>query len=41
MNILITNDDGIHSKGLSVLNAALSGIARVMVVAPDRERSAT
>ncbi len=41
MNILITNDDGIHSQGLSVLKAALSSIARVMVIAPDRERSAT
>ncbi|MBU0702142.1 5'/3'-nucleotidase SurE [bacterium] len=41
MNILITNDDGIHSQGLSVLKAALSDIARVMVIAPDRERSAT
>ncbi len=41
MNILITNDDGIHSQGLSVLKTALSSIARVMVIAPDRERSAT
>ncbi|MEK7812736.1 MAG: 5'/3'-nucleotidase SurE [Candidatus Desantisbacteria bacterium] len=41
MNILITNDDGIHSQGLSVLKAALSSIARVMMIAPDRERSAT
>lgn len=41
MNILITNDDGIHAQGLSVLKVALSDIARVMVIAPDRERSAT
>ncbi len=41
MNILITNDDGIHSQGLSALKAALSSIARVMIIAPDRERSAT
>ncbi|MDI6780770.1 MAG: 5'/3'-nucleotidase SurE [bacterium] len=41
MNILITNDDGIHSQGISALKAALSSIANVMVIAPDRERSAT
>ncbi|MBI4778800.1 5'/3'-nucleotidase SurE [Candidatus Desantisbacteria bacterium] len=41
MNILITNDDGVHAHGLSVLKTALSSIARVMVIAPDRERSAT
>jgi len=41
LNILITNDDGVHSQGLSVLKTALSSIARVIVIAPDRERSAT
>lgn len=41
LNILITNDDGVHSQGLSILKASLSSIARVTVIAPDRERSAT
>jgi 5'-nucleotidase len=38
--ILITNDDGIQSPGLEALEIALSHLARVTVVAPDRERSA-
>jgi len=38
--ILVTNDDGIHSPGLSALAAALGALGRVVVVAPDRERSA-
>src|SRR4051794_22154140 len=38
--ILITNDDGIHSPGLEALAAALSNVGQVTVVAPDRERSA-
>lgn len=41
MNILITNDDGIHSAGLITLAREISKIANVIVVAPDRERSAT
>jgi len=41
MAILITNDDGIHSEGLLALKAALQQIARVVVVAPDRPRSAS
>src|SRR5215510_4270992 len=39
--ILITNDDGIESPALKVLETSLSGIGVVTVVAPDRERSAT
>src|SRR5262245_55532567 len=39
--ILITNDDGIESPALEALEAALSTIGHVTVVAPDRERSAT
>jgi 5'-nucleotidase len=39
-SILITNDDGIEAEGLKTLEAALSGLARVVVVAPDQERSA-
>jgi 5'-nucleotidase len=38
--ILITNDDGIHSLGLRVLARSLQTLGRVVVVAPDRERSA-
>jgi len=38
--ILVTNDDGIHSKGILVLAKALQEIGEVYVVAPDRERSA-
>jgi len=40
MNILITNDDGIHADGILALRAALSEIGQVHVVAPDRQRSA-
>jgi len=40
MNILITNDDGVHAEGLMVLKAALEKIGRVYIVAPDRPRSA-
>ena len=40
MNILITNDDGIHSEGLWQLVRKLKEIARVTVVTPESERSA-
>jgi len=38
--ILATNDDGIHSPGLREMVCALQDLGRVVVVAPDRERSA-
>jgi 5'-nucleotidase len=38
--ILVTNDDGIHSKGIIVLAKVLQEIGDVFVVAPDREKSA-
>jgi 5'-nucleotidase len=38
--ILVTNDDGIFSEGIKLLASALSGLAEVWVVAPDREQSA-
>jgi 5'-nucleotidase len=38
--ILVTNDDGIHSPGIIALAEKLSAVGRVVVVAPDRERSA-
>lgn len=40
MNILVTNDDGIHSEGIKVLAKSLKKLGNVFVVAPDRERSA-
>jgi 5'-nucleotidase len=40
MRILVTNDDGVHSKGIAALAAALADVGEVWVVAPDRERSA-
>ncbi|ADA67230.1 stationary-phase survival protein SurE [Thermotoga petrophila RKU-10] len=41
MRILVTNDDGIQSKGIIVLAELLSEEHEVFVVAPDKERSAT
>lgn len=38
--ILITNDDGIHSPGLSALKDALAPLGRIIVIAPDRDNSA-
>ena len=38
--ILLTNDDGVQALGLQTLRQALQGIGEVVVVAPDRERSA-
>lgn len=40
MLILVTNDDGIHSHGILTLADRLTALGRVVVVAPDRERSA-
>lgn len=41
MNILITNDDGIHAQGIIALANAVAGAGhRVTVAAPDREKSA-
>ncbi len=39
MNILVTNDDGIHAPGLWTLVEALRALGTVTVVAPDREQS--
>ncbi|MCL2481133.1 MAG: 5'/3'-nucleotidase SurE [Spirochaetaceae bacterium] len=39
MKILLTNDDGIESPGLKVLEEKLSGLHDVLVVAPAEERS--
>lgn len=40
MRFLLSNDDGIQSEGLRALARSLSEIGEVLVVAPDRERSA-
>lgn len=39
MKILISNDDGVHAPGLAILAKALSQIAEITIVAPDRDRS--
>ena len=41
MKILVTNDDGIFAPGLWTLAKELKSIARVFVVATDREQSAS
>ena len=40
MKILVSNDDGFLATGINVLTEALAEIADVVVVAPDRNRSA-
>ncbi|MCS4308086.1 5'-nucleotidase [Rheinheimera pacifica] len=39
MRILLSNDDGVHAKGMQVLQQALSQIAEVTTVGPDRNCS--
>jgi 5'-nucleotidase len=39
--ILVTNDDGYYAPGIRTLVKALTRLGRVVVVAPDSERSAT
>jgi 5'-nucleotidase len=39
--ILLTNDDGIYSSGLTALEESLAPVGNVFTVAPDREMSAT
>lgn len=40
MLILVTNDDGVFAPGINALGEALRELGRVVVVAPDREKSA-
>ncbi|MGZ4031978.1 MAG: 5'/3'-nucleotidase SurE [Tumebacillaceae bacterium] len=40
MRILISNDDGFEAKGILAVAQSLSTIAEVVVVAPNRQRSA-
>ena len=39
MNIVVTNDDGLHTAGIWTLADALCQVGTVSVVAPDREQS--
>lgn len=39
MKILVSNDDGVHAKGITELYQALATLWQVTVVAPDRNRS--
>jgi len=39
--ILISNDDGINSSGLNALSQALKPLGQVIIIAPDREQSAS
>lgn len=39
--ILVTNDDGVFSEGLKLLAEGLEDLGEVVVVAPDREQSAS
>jgi 5'-nucleotidase len=41
MNILLTNDDGVHAPALVQLQKELSALGRVTIVVPDRDQSAT
>jgi 5'-nucleotidase len=40
VRVLVSNDDGVYADGIWVLAQQLSGIAEVIIVAPDREQSA-
>ncbi|NKF49766.1 5'/3'-nucleotidase SurE [Shewanella sp. WXL01] len=39
INILVSNDDGVHAPGIKALSDALATIAKVTTVAPDRNCS--
>lgn len=41
MLILLTNDDGLLASGIQELRKALEPLAEIVLVAPDRERSAS
>jgi 5'-nucleotidase len=40
VRILLTNDDGVHAEGLLALKQAVDSLGEVVIVAPDRPRSA-
>ena len=39
LKILLSNDDGVHAEGIHAMADALSSLAHVTIVAPDRNRS--
>ena len=39
MNIVVTNDDGLHTPGIWTLAEALAQVGNVTIMAPDREQS--
>ncbi|HKW11663.1 MAG TPA: 5'/3'-nucleotidase SurE, partial [Gemmatimonadaceae bacterium] len=41
MRLLLTNDDGILARGLECMEEAAEPLGEIVVVAPDREQSAT
>ncbi|MCK5128009.1 MAG: 5'/3'-nucleotidase SurE [candidate division Zixibacteria bacterium] len=41
MKILLTNDDGVHAEGINALYTELKKEHKVLMVAPDREQSAS
>lgn len=41
MNIILTNDDGVYAEGINTLYKELKKHHRVLLVAPDREQSAS
>jgi 5'-nucleotidase len=40
MRILLSNDDGVHAQGIRTLADKLSDLGEIIIVAPDRNRSA-
>ena len=40
MRILVTNDDGIHARGLALVAQSLRAVGDVMVIAPESQQSA-
>lgn len=40
VKILVSNDDGVHSKGIHILADCLRTLGEIYIVAPDRERTA-
>ena len=40
LQILLTNDDGIHAPGLAALRAAVDGLGEITTIAPDHNASA-
>ena len=38
--ILVTNDDGVHARGLRILHEAMSEVGRAVVIAPEVDNSA-